>query len=68
VVVDDPLLVTDALKKKGLRLPAARLLRRNGQLVTDALKKKGLRPPLGGGQAVAVAGDRCPEEEGIKTD
>jgi len=36
-------------------------------LVTDALKKKGLRLQVVLGGQGARAGDRCPEEEGIKT-
>jgi len=36
-------------------------------LVTDALKKKGLRRALLWDNPVLFPGDRCPEEEGIKT-
>jgi len=35
--------------------------------VTDALKKKGLRHSASLAATAALAGDRCPEEEGIKT-
>jgi len=37
------------------------------QLVTDALKKKGLRRSARRCLRGSCSGDRCPEEEGIKT-
>ena len=58
--------MTDALKKKGLRL-LRQLGSQRGILVTDALKKKGLRPRCKYGSLTLGTGDRCPEEEGIKT-
>jgi len=60
------LLVTDALKKKGLRPPSSPQST-HFELVTDALKKKGLRPANAQEFLLGLSGDRCPEEEGIKT-
>ena len=59
-------LVTDALKKKGLRPPSSPQST-HFELVTDALKKKGLRPANAQEFLLGLSGDRCPEEEGIKT-
>jgi len=60
-------LVTDALKKKGLRHSTRPGNSVAKKLVTDALKKKGLRPSRRSSRPSTHPGDRCPEEEGIKT-